>query len=410
MTRSYATSATLISALAVTGAALGQAPPNVVASDSVGNTAMGSGAMVSNTSGYANTAAGAHAMQSNTTGNRNVAVGQSAMLDNTDGMFNTAVGDGALLHNTTGIYNTAFGYDTLNSTTTGIYNAACGALALENNTVGHDNAALGQVALWYNTTGNENTAAGAGAMKENTSGSNNTAAGFEALQANTTGLNNTAIGSGAMVDNVTGGENTALGVNALGTNQGGSNNIAVGFNAGYYVRGGRYNIAIGNVGTANDAGTIRIGTSSQQSAAYIAGITNAHVTGSALYISSTGQLGVLASSERYKTHVASMGSSSEKVRELRPVTFHLKTDPKAGVQYGLIAEEVAKVYPELVIRGDKGQIEGVRYEELTPMLLNEVQQQQRTIAAQGKQLHDMQQQLAELQEFRRSMQGRAANQ
>ena len=136
-------------------------------------------------------------------------------------------------------------------------------------------------------------------------------------------------------------------------------------NAGLYVRGGRYNIEIGNVGTATDGGTIRIGTSSHQSSAYIAGIANTTVAGSAVYITAAGQLGVLASSERYKTKIATMGSSSEKVKELRPVTFHLKSDPKAGRQYGLIAEEVAKVYPELVIRGDKGQIEGVRYEELT---------------------------------------------
>ena len=127
------------------------------------------------------------------------------------------------------------------------------------------------------------------------------------------------------------------------------------------------------------------------------------MTGAAVYVTAAGQLGVLASSERYKTQVASMGSSTAKLKHLRPVTFHLRSDPQAGVQYGLIAEEVAKVYPELVIRGDKGQIEGVRYEELTPMLLNEIQRQQ-------AQLRDMQQQLAELQEFRRSMQGRAAGQ
>src|SRR5262249_7367544 len=152
-------------------------------------------------------------------------------------------------------------------------------------------------------------------------------------------------------------------------NQSGSNNIAVGSNAGYYVRGGRYNIEIGSVGTANDVGTIRIGTSSQQSTAYLAGVSSSHVTGAAVYVTPTGQLGVLASSERYKTDVASMGSSSAKVTELRPVTFRLTSDRKAGVQYGLIAEEVAKVYPELVIRGQRGEIEGVRYEELTPMLL-----------------------------------------
>lgn len=199
---------------------------------------------------------------------------------------------------------------------------------------------------------------------------------------------------GAQEQNVTGSYNTAVGVSALGTNEGGSNNIAVGANAGLYVRGGGYNIEIGNVGTANDVGFIRIGAPNRQSATYIAGITNAQVAGSAVYISQTGQLGVLASSERYKTNVASMGSSSENLTKLRPVTFRLKSDPKAGRQYGLIAEEVAKVYPELVIRGEKGRIEGVRYEELTPMLLNEVQRQQQELA-------ELKQQVAELQDLQR---------
>jgi len=170
------------------------------------------------------------------------------------------------------------------------------------------------------------------------------------------------------------------------------------------VRGGRYNIEVGNVGTANDGGTIRIGTSGQQTTAYVAGISVSHVTGLAVYVTSSGQLGVVGSSERYKTNVATMGSSSEKVKELRPVTFHLKSDPKAGVQYGLIAEEVAKVYPELVIRGDKGQIEGVRYEELTPMLLNELQQQQGRLTEQQAELQDMRSELADL---RRAMQERS---
>jgi hypothetical protein len=199
-----------------------------------------------------------------------------------------------------------------------------------------------------------------------------------------------------MIHNLTGRDNAALGRNALAANQGGSNNIAIGSNAGYSVRGGSYNIEIGNVGTANDAGTIRLGTSSQQGSAYIAGIANSHVAGSAVYVTATGQLGVLASSERYKTDVASMGSSSEKVRELRPVTFHLKTDPKAGVQYGLIAEEVAKVYPELVVRDENGRVEGVRYEELAPMLLNELQQQQGRLAEQQAELQEMRSQLADL--------------
>ena len=140
---------------------------------------------------------------------------------------------------------------------------------------------------------------------------------------------------------------------------------------------------MGNVGTANDAGAIRIGTASQQSSTYIGGISGSHVTGSAVYITSTGQLGVLASSERYKTAIAPMGGGTERLQKLRPVTFRLKSHPKGSVQYGLIAEEVAKVYPELVIRDGAGRIQGVRYEELAPMLLNEAQRQRQQIAAQG---------------------------
>jgi hypothetical protein len=121
------------------------------------------------------------------------------------------------------------------------------------------------------------------------------------------------------------------------------------------------------------------------------------VTGSAVFITSSGQLGVLASSERYKTEIAPMGAGTEKLQELRPVSFHLKSEPNGPVQYGLIAEEVAKVYPELVIRDDKGKIQGVRYEELAPMLLNEVQKQGAEIRDLKKLVIDMQAGLTNLQ-------------
>jgi hypothetical protein len=149
---------------------------------------------------------------------------------------------------------------------------------------------------------------------------------------------------------------------------------------------GSNNIDIANLGVANESGTIRIGIGGTHTAAYMAGIIGSTVTGSAVYISSTGQLGVLASSERFKTDVATMGTSTEKLQQLRPVTFKLKTDPQGTVQYGLIAEEVDKVYPELVIRNGEGRIEGVRYEELAPMLLNEVQQQRRKIISQEQRI------------------------
>jgi hypothetical protein len=183
----------------------------------------------------------------------------------------------------------------------------------------------------------------------------------------------------------------------------GSNNIGLGANSGYNVTSGSNNIEIGNEGTSSDGGTIRIGTSGTQTATYIAGIENAKVTGAAVYVTASGQLGVLASSERYKTAIVPIGTSTEKLQQLRPVTFHLKTDPNGLVQYGLIAEEVAKVYPELVIRDDAGKIQGVRYEELAPMLLNEVQKQERKIDAQVAEICDLKQQVAELNDLKQEM-------
>jgi uncharacterized protein (DUF1501 family) len=129
------------------------------------------------------------------------------------------------------------------------------------------------------------------------------------------------------------------------------------------------------VGVSSDGNVIRIGTEGTQTTAYLAGVSGTQITGAAVYVTSSGQLGVQASSERYKTQISSMGSITDRLQELRPVSFHLKTDPNGALQYGLIAEEVDRVYPELVIRDATGKIQGVHYEELTPMLLNEVQQQ-----------------------------------
>ena len=134
---------------------------------------------------------------------------------------------------------------------------------------------------------------------------------------------------------------------------------------------------------------IRIGTQGTQTKTYVAGISDAQITGAAVYVTSSGRLGVLASSERYKTAITPMGANTEKLPLLRPVSFHLKSDPAGAVQYGLIAEEVDKVYPELVIRDDTGKIQGVRYDELAPMLLNEVQQQQATIRLQAAEIRDL---------------------
>jgi endosialidase-like protein len=237
----------------------------------------------------------------------------------------------------------------------------------------------------------------------NTNGSSNTVAGDIALYSNTTGYHNTASGAESLHSNATGSSNAAFGLQALYSNTTGSNNIALGTGAGFKLTSGSGNIEIGNQGTSADHGIIRIGTSGTQTAAFIAGIENAKVTGSAVYVTSSGQLGVLASSERYKTAISPMGSGTQKLQQLRPVTFHLKTQPGGTLQYGLIAEEVAQVYPELVTRDESGTIQGVRYDELAPMLLNEVQQQRRTLAAQEQKLQEMERQLAHLQQLKAAM-------
>jgi hypothetical protein len=318
----------------------------------------------------------------------------------------------ALYENTTGSDNTASGFEALQSNTTANDNTASGFSALKFNTTGSDNTASGVNALYENTTGFQNTASGFGALAANTTGNENSAFGFAALQANTTGGQNTASGQQALFSNTTGSQNSASGFAALQNSTTGSGNIAVGFQAGLHLTTGSNNIDIGNKGVAAESATIRIGTqvpTALQTKAFVAGIYNVALTGNPVVVTSSGQLGVQAvSSERYKTAIAPMGSNTAKLKQLRPVTFHLKTDPKGAVQYGLIAEEVAKVYPELVIRGERGRIDGVRYDELAPMLLNEVQQQRaqttEKIDAQAAEIRDLKQQVTELKALNQATQ------
>lgn len=171
----------------------------------------------------------------------------------------------------------------------------------------------------------------------------------------------------------------------------------MGYDAGYNLQTGSNNIEIGNKGTNTDNNIIRIGLEGLQAKTFIAGIYNTKLTGSDVFVTSSGQLGVKASAERYKTAVVPMGSGTAELQTLQPVKFHLKTEPHGVVQYGLIAEEVAKVYPELVVRDENGRIDGVRYDELAPMLLNEVQHQAAKIASLEQQLVEIHATLAALQ-------------
>jgi hypothetical protein len=244
-------------------------------------------------------------------------------------------------------------------------------------------------ALIFNTIGNSNTAAGLDALGSNTSGSSNTATGFAALVSNTTGANNTANGFGALFGNTSGNSNTADGINSLRSNTTGSSNIAVGVAAGTNLTTGNNNIDIGNAGVAGESNRIRIGTQGTQTATFIAGISGVAVNGSQVVVNASGRLGVTASSARYKEAIQPMDKASEAILALKPVTFRYKQeiDPDRTPEFGLVAEDVEKVNPDLVMRDAKGKVFTVRYEAVNAMLLNEflkehreVEEQQATIA------------------------------
>jgi hypothetical protein len=328
-----------------------------------------------------NTAEGQTALLSLTTGGFNTAVGFLSLRSDASGSYNTAVGAGALIANT-GDQNTATGAGALLSNTTGGGNTANGTLALFNNTAGNNNTATGVEALFFNTgsasTGSANTANGAAALVSNTIGSNNTAIGFGTLSANNSGNGNTAIGRGTL-SATTGDGNTALGANAGNALTTGVNNIDIGLDV---------------IGAAGESNTIRIGNLNI-AATFVRGISGTAIAGTAVVVDADGQLGVAPSSKRFKDDVKPMDKASEALLALKPVTFRYKKeiDPTGTSQFGLVAEEVEKVNPALVIRDPQGKPYTVRYEQINAMLLNEflkghrkMEQQDATIARQQKQI------------------------
>ena len=348
------------------------------------NTADGDHALFSNTTGFANSAFGWYALFANTDGLYNTAVGAGA-LDLNNGNDNTAVGTAALLLNTTGDDNTAVGVAALENNT-GDNNTATGAFALFSNTTGEDDTAIGAEALTSNTEGQINMAVGSLALSDNTTGIANTAVGQRALLSNTSGGNNTAIGHQALLFNTTGDNNTAMGKDAL-LNNSGSFNIALGGGAGLSLTTGDSNIDIGNAGVATESNTIRIG--STQTRAFIAGILGNGPFGCDVSIDAvTGQLGVGAciSSERFKKDIESIDKASEAIFSLKPVTFHYKNDKTNIPQFGLIAEEVAKVNPALIAVDKEGKPYSVRYQQINAMLLNEFLKEHRELQELKKQV------------------------
>ena len=338
-----------------------------------GNTAVGSQALLFNTDGALNTAVGVAALVSNVGGNENTAIGTAALEFNDTGEQNTAVGAFALFNNTIGNFNTANGFNALTSNTNGTANTAIGMQALLNNTEGSNNTAIGINALFTNTVGVQNTATGFQTLFNNT-GSDNTADGFDTLTANTTGHNSTATGFQALFNNTEGSFNTAIGNGA-----------------GIAVVTANHVIAIGHNGQ-NVSNTTWINN--------VYGVTTQSGTTAPVIVSDDGQLGTVASSERFKKDIATMKEASDAILSLRPVTFHYKTDTKETPQFGLIAEEVAKVNPALVLPDKQGKPYTVRYDAVNAMLLNEFLKEHSKVekleATVGKQHKDFEAALADL--------------
>jgi uncharacterized coiled-coil protein SlyX len=293
--------------------------------------------------------------------NRNTAEGDFALQNLTTGSDNTAVGNGALFGNTSGLQNTA-----------------TGRAALFNNTTGFQNVADGFASLFSNTTGFHNTAIGIGALVSNTTGNHNTANGDIALVLNTTGNFNTVEGAHALVSNTIGSFNIAVGV-AAGENLTGDNNID-----------------ISNEGVAVESNTIRIGNEvaftdhegimhAAHSKTFIAGVAaTTTIGGAAVFVDSSGQLGTMTSSARFKREIEPMDKASEAVFALKPVTFRYKRelDPTGMVQFGLVAEDVLKVNPGLIVRDKEGKPHTVRYDAVNAMMLNEFLKEHRTVQEQ----------------------------
>jgi Chaperone of endosialidase len=344
--------------------------------------------------GYPNftTAEGTNALQNLTTGAGNTGVGWYSLFTDTTASFNTGVGGGTLVFNNADS-NTAIGVAALLFNTNRDGNTAVGVSALQSNTEGFQNTAIGRDALLSNTSGDDNTATGLGALYSNTTGFSNAATGFEALYSNTSGGENTAIGRTALSNNTEGERNTAVGTGALDNNIDGDDNTAIGNSAGSNITGsGNVCIGAGVNGFAGESNITRIRN-----------VYESVTTDRAVYVTADGRIGTLSSSRRYKEGIEPMNRASETLFALKPVTFRYKKtiDPASLLSFGLIAEDVAEISPDLITRDKNGKPQTVRYEAVNAMLLNEflkehrkgeqqdrkIEEQEARIAKQQKQIH-----------------------
>ena len=390
------------------------------------NTAIGSNTLSNNTTGLANTAIGSNSLRLNTDANYNTAVGAEALRNN-KGNDNTASGASALEKNTTGQYNSAFGRSALKKNTTGSNNTATGINALENNTTGSENTAHGAYALQFNTTGRQNSAFGHSSLKNNTTGEYNTATGFGALSTNTTGTQNTAtgwyalglnvtgkqnaafgwyvlykstgdfntgVGESALKNNTTGNGNSAFGQDALANNSTGANNTAIGRESLAGNLTGSNNTALGaysSVGSFTNA--TAIGYEATATADNMIRLGNGSVT------LIQGKVGFTQESDtRIKKNIVNSSYGLATVLKLRPVEYNLTSNDLK--QVGFIAQEVQKLVPEVVTgkEGDlsKGEILGITYSNLVPVLTKAIQEQQKQIEDQNAKIAAQQKQIEEL--------------
>jgi hypothetical protein len=358
------------------------------------NTAEGQNALLSldTSAGLANTAIGWFSLQSNVNNSFNTGVGAGTLVLNTADE-NTAVGAAALLFNTTGTRNTAVGAATLLHNDDGSFNTANGVDALSSNTTGNFNTAIGDRALFSNTEGSANNAIGNAALSDNTTGSGNTAIGHLALLNNTAGEGNTAIGAVSLEHSTTAFNNTAVGAGALANVTTGSRNIALGQDAGSAMTTNSDVICIGAPGPATVSDACFIG--------HIFGLTSSG--GTAVFINSDGRLGTQVSSRRFKEEIKLMEQASEALYALKPVTFHYKKefDPQTVPQFGLVAEDVEAVNPDLVVRDKEGKVNTVRYDAVNAMLLNEFLKEHRKVEKLEATVADL---AAELQQVKAQVQ------
>ena len=332
-----------------------------------GNFTMGSTATQPNEGSY-NSAMGSFALSSNTTGYENSAMGYSALKSNTTGFDNSAIGSSALYSNTTGYHNSAIGYSALYSNTEGSNNSAMGSFALYSNTAGYRNSAMGYYVLSSNTTGSNNSAMGYYALSSNTEGFNNSAMGHNALYYNTTGSSNSAMGSFALFSNTIGYYNIGIGYNAGKNITTGSNNIIIGSNINAPSATGNYQLNIGNAIYGDlSSGKIGIGTERLNRKFYV----NGDAGGTTPWYND--------SDARLKTNVQTISNALEKVEKMRGVSFtwiDTENHPK-GQHIGFIAQELKEVLPEVVDK--KGEYYSVQESSITAVLVEAIKEQQKQI-------------------------------